>query len=77
MCLIRHWALTYIGKDRFQMVEAERIIAQVGESTPKTNINVLNYKLGWQFPSVHLDTKHSHLIPQLFPLGPTASCLEK
>lgn len=52
------------------MVETERIIAQVGGSTPKTNINVLNYKLGWQFPSVHLDTKHSHLIPQLFPVGP-------
>ena len=65
---MKHWALTSIGKDGFQEVRAERITAERGGSTLKTNFNVPNYKLGWLFASVHLETKHSQLIPQLFPL---------
>lgn len=59
-----------IEKDAFQEVEVETITAEDKGNTPKTNINASNSKLGWQFPFVRLETKHSHLIPQLFPSGP-------
>lgn len=68
-----HWALAYIEKDRFQEVEAERI-AEGGESTPKMNTNVPDYKLVWQLPSVPGGQGHS-LNSSIISSGPVPSCL--
>lgn len=68
-----HWVLTCIEKDRFQEVEAERI-AEGGESIPKMNTSVPDYKLVWQFPSVPGDQAQS-LNSSIISLGPVPSCL--
>lgn len=62
-----HWAPTYIEKDKFQEVEAERI-AEGGEGTPKMNTNVPDYKL---VPGDQAQPLNSSIISS----GPVPSCL--
>lgn len=68
-----HWAPTYIEKDKFQEVEAERR-AEGGEGTLKMNTNVPDYKLVWQFPSVPGDQAQP-LNSSIISSGPVPSCL--